>query len=154
MPHQSIPKFDLLTQKSPEDARRRARHDEKSQAQRHRQDTLEPADDRTSKPHGIIPTTAADMEYLPTDKPDGKYQDENNRPGHAQHNGLAVVAQARTCDEHVLQVGRHFEEMDPPGVLFQPQGRHNIVDARHRRDALVEAHQHLELEAHPCRLPH
>eukprot|EP00966_Prymnesium_polylepis_P336196 7391472-Prymnesium_polylepis.1 len=134
--------------KGPEDPRRRARQHQECEAERRWQCLLQANHKSGASPscRSLIVFSAATPQVFDTDKAHcaGEYDDQ--RPGRTNPNARAIVAQAsRRHNEDALKLGWQLEEVDPPGEVLQAQRWLDVVDARYSRDALVEAHQRLDL---------
>ena len=74
------------------------------------------------------------------------------RAGRATAETEKIGAGAALCAERLTAAqerGRELEERHPPIVRFHAHRRLHIEDARHRGEALVEAHERLDLTPHP-----
>eukprot|EP00966_Prymnesium_polylepis_P204755 4743387-Prymnesium_polylepis.1 len=80
----------------------------------------------------------------------GAKRQQKDGPRRARPKPRSVVPQACSWDDDVFHFRRQLEHGDPPRVVVQPRGRHDIENTRHRRHTLPKADKHLELEAHPC----
>eukprot|EP00966_Prymnesium_polylepis_P328641 7384427-Prymnesium_polylepis.1 len=133
---------------SPEDPRRRARKHQKGETERRRQHPLQPGGERGAdapRKRLIAPLAATQHDFRAKKAHDtSKYDDQ--WPGRAHPYACAVIAQA--CGGHhkdALKLKRQLEELDPLGEVLQPERWPHVIDARHCSEALIEAHQCLEL---------
>eukprot|EP00966_Prymnesium_polylepis_P091086 2108633-Prymnesium_polylepis.1 len=131
-----------LDQEGPEDPRRCARQHQEGEAERRRQHSLQPGGEPSadSRCEGLIAPLAAALDDFSTDEARGAHEYDDQRP---------VTQAGSRYNEDAFKLGWHLEEVDPPGEMLQPQGWSHIVDTRHSSDALVEAHECLDLVPHP-----
>eukprot|EP00966_Prymnesium_polylepis_P122271 2826339-Prymnesium_polylepis.2 len=101
-----------------------------------------------------VALNSAFEKQLPDNEASCEEKNEEEGPGRAQQHALPVLTQARTRHIDALELGWELEQVDPSRVFLQTHRRNHIEDARHRRDALIEAHQQLDLVAHARRPPH
>eukprot|EP00966_Prymnesium_polylepis_P133225 3079097-Prymnesium_polylepis.1 len=136
--------------KGPEDPRRRARqHQVEGETERRRQRPLQPGGERgtDARCESLVAPLAAALHDFGADEARGAREHDGQRPGRADPDACAVVAQAGgRHDKDALKLRRQLKELDPTRKVLETQGRLHVIDARHRREALVEAHQRLGLD--------